>query len=163
MFDLLQVFAVMLVAVAWALSLAHALELPGKLRLDEPTYRAVQRIYYPGFTIAGFAEPAAVLVAAVLLFLTPAGTTAFWLVLIALICMAAMHAILWIVIQPVNKHWMEGQAMSASGASFFRTGGDTAAADWTQLRDRWEHGHVARAGLTSVALLALVASLVILP
>ena len=38
----------MLVALAAALSIAHALERPGKMRLDEATYRAVQKIYYPG-------------------------------------------------------------------------------------------------------------------
>jgi hypothetical protein len=35
------------------LSLAHALEFPGKKRLDEKQYKAVQTIYYPGFTIGG--------------------------------------------------------------------------------------------------------------
>jgi hypothetical protein len=49
----LQVVAVILVAVAMALTLAHALELPGKMRLSNETYLAVQPIYYPGFTIGG--------------------------------------------------------------------------------------------------------------
>lgn len=53
MFGVLQVLAVILVAVAMALSLAHALELPGKMRLDSETYYAMQPIYYPGFTIGG--------------------------------------------------------------------------------------------------------------
>ncbi|MFM9469917.1 hypothetical protein ACKI1K_45495, partial [Streptomyces scabiei] len=53
MLDALSVIALLLVAIATGLSLAHALEFPGKLRLDEPTYRAVQTIYYPGFTIGG--------------------------------------------------------------------------------------------------------------
>lgn len=35
MFDTLQVLTVLLVAVAMALALAHALELPGKLRLSK--------------------------------------------------------------------------------------------------------------------------------
>jgi hypothetical protein len=43
----------MLAAVTMALSLAHALELPGKLRLGKEQYLAVQPIYYPGFTIGG--------------------------------------------------------------------------------------------------------------
>jgi hypothetical protein len=37
-----------------ALSLAHALEFPGKLRLGKDAYLAVQQIYYPGFTFDGF-------------------------------------------------------------------------------------------------------------
>ncbi|TIX44521.1 MAG: DUF1772 domain-containing protein, partial [Mesorhizobium sp.] len=51
----LMIATLLLVAVSMALSLAHALELPGKLRLKEATYRSVQAIYYPGFTIGGFA------------------------------------------------------------------------------------------------------------
>ncbi|HET7883004.1 MAG TPA: hypothetical protein VFL55_19120 [Acetobacteraceae bacterium] len=45
-----------------ALSLAHALEVPGKLRLPRETYIAVQQISYPGFTIGGaFGESGAIL------------------------------------------------------------------------------------------------------
>jgi hypothetical protein len=47
---MLQVVTVFLVAVAMSLALAHALELPGKMRLEKATYIAVQIIYYPGFT-----------------------------------------------------------------------------------------------------------------
>ena len=50
MFDILQVVTVLLVAVAMALTLAHALELPGKMRLTKDVYYAMQHIYYPGFT-----------------------------------------------------------------------------------------------------------------
>jgi hypothetical protein len=61
MFRVLQVLTVILVAVAFALSLAHALELPGKMRLDKETYYAVQPIYYPGFTIGGISEPVGII------------------------------------------------------------------------------------------------------
>ena len=53
----LQIVTATLVSIAMALALAHALELPGKLRLTEQTYRAVQTIYYPGFFLGGLAEP----------------------------------------------------------------------------------------------------------
>ena len=49
MYVALQVLTVMLAAVTMALSLAHALEFPGKLRLKKEQYLAVQPIYYPGF------------------------------------------------------------------------------------------------------------------
>jgi hypothetical protein len=61
MFDTLQVLTVLFVAVAMALTLAHALELPGKMRLTKEIYFAMQPIYYPGFTIGGFAEPASLI------------------------------------------------------------------------------------------------------
>ena len=50
MLQLFEVVAVLVVAIVMALSLAHALELPGKLRLSKEDYLAVQPIYYPGFT-----------------------------------------------------------------------------------------------------------------
>ena len=44
---ILSVLALLLVAVTMGLSLAHALEFPGKLRLDEPTYRLFRRSTIP--------------------------------------------------------------------------------------------------------------------
>jgi hypothetical protein len=63
----LTILALLLVAIAFGLSLAHALELPGKLRLEESAYRTVQQIYYPGFTVGGAAEPLSILALAALL------------------------------------------------------------------------------------------------
>ena len=75
MFSVLQVLTVILVAVAMALSLAHALELPGKMRLKQEMYYAMQPIYYPGFTIGGISEPAGIILTIILLFLTPLART----------------------------------------------------------------------------------------
>ena len=77
MYFLLQVTTAFLACVTFALSLAHALELPGKLRLDKETYCAVQTIYYPGFTVGGFAEVLSVIAAAALLLMTPTQSAAF--------------------------------------------------------------------------------------
>lgn len=143
-----------------SLSLAHALELPGKLRLSKEQYLEVQPIYYPGFTIGGIAEPAGLLVLFVLLFYLPAGSTAFWLTTGALVALTAMHAAYWLLTHPVNNFWLKEFQLKGLGARFFRVGtanreGDTQA-DWTALRDRWEYSHVLRAvlGFISLALLA---------
>ena len=77
MFSVLQVLTVMLVAVAMTLALAHALELPGKMRLAKDAYYAMQPIYYPGFTIGGFAEPAGMILTIILLFFTSVGSADF--------------------------------------------------------------------------------------
>ena len=75
MFHVLQVVTVMLVAVALAMSLAHALELPGKMRLGKDAYVVVQSIYYPGFTIGGGVGEVGGLLASILLLLfTSRGT-----------------------------------------------------------------------------------------
>src|SRR5690554_5131958 len=54
MFRSMQVATLLCVAIAMAFSLAHALELPGKMRLGREAYLTVQPIYYPGFTFGGF-------------------------------------------------------------------------------------------------------------
>ena len=59
MFDALQALVLILTMLALVPALAHALERPGKARLSEAQYRAVQPIYYPGFTVAGIFEPTA--------------------------------------------------------------------------------------------------------
>jgi hypothetical protein len=78
---MLHVLAITLVALAMAPAVAHALELPGKVRLPKEAYVTVQQIYYPGFTIAGVGEFAAFIAVALLLWSTPRGSLAFWLAL----------------------------------------------------------------------------------
>jgi hypothetical protein len=73
----LQVITVFLVAVAMALSLAHALEFPGKMRLTREAYLATQTIYYPGFTIGGFGEALGLVATLLLLLLIPRSSPAF--------------------------------------------------------------------------------------
>ena len=47
MLQTLQILSVMFAAFTMAQMLAHALEFPGKRRLDRDTYLKVQAIYYP--------------------------------------------------------------------------------------------------------------------
>jgi hypothetical protein len=122
MYLALQVLTVMLAAVTMALSLAHALEFPGKLRLKKEQYLAVQPIYNPGFTIGGIAEPAVILATLALLIVTPAGTAAFWLVAGALAALVMVQVIFWSKTQPVNSFWLAETAPSRSATRFFQTG-----------------------------------------
>src|SRR5918998_4719161 len=85
MFLIIQVVTVFLVAVAMSLSLAHALELPGKMRLDRDTYVAVQAIYYPGFTYGGLGEGLGMVATLVLLFIIPVSRAAWWWTLTAFV------------------------------------------------------------------------------
>src|SRR6266705_3308745 len=155
MFHTLQVLALVLVAVAMALALAHALELPGKLRVPKDTYLAIQPIYYPGFTIGGISEPL------LLMIVTSVTTAAFWLTLCAFLTLAAMHAVYWFAVHPVNNFWLKDFHLQGAGAAFFlvdplRRRGGTSNPDWTALRDQWEYAHLLRAvlGLLSLTLLA---------
>jgi|SRR5688572_10359366 hypothetical protein len=161
MLNVLQLTTLLLVAITMTCSLAHALELPGKLRLPKETYLAVQPIYYPGFTfVGGIAEVAAIAMLVVLLFVTPSGSTAFVLSLSALAALVILEAIFWIFIQPVNKVWLADQKLGAAGNAFFRTENrPSSSADWTTLRNRWEYSHLVRGVLATVALMLLATAI----
>jgi hypothetical protein len=155
--SVIHLLTVLLVTIAFALSLAHALELPGKLRLTKDAYAAVQLIYYPGFTIGGFSEPMSVLFTVILLFFMPFRSTDFWLTLVALLGLIGMQLVYWLLTHPVNKFWLEDSSSSRVGAGFFALGKEgTRPEDWTRLRDRWEYSHVARTGFALVSFLALL-------
>ena len=165
MFDVLQVLTVILVVLAMAPALAHALELPGKMRLIKDAYFAMQPIYYPGFTIAGgIGEAGGMISTLILLVLTPLGSADFWLTLVALLGLIGMQAVYWLFTHPVNKFWLQGEKLSGFSSGFFSFASargpgrqsETRPVDWTDLRDRWEYSHVVRAGLSAVSLIALV-------
>ena len=162
MLALLQVLTITAAAVSMALSLAHALELPGKMRLTKDQYLAVQPIYYPGFSIGGMAEPLSIVLTGVLVLLLSDGSTEFWLALAALPILIAIHAVYWLLTHPVNNFWLKDFKPRGAGAKFFAIGtrnsqGRSLAADWTQLRDRWEHSHVVRAVLGFIGFVLLAA------
>jgi hypothetical protein len=159
----LQVVTVFFAAVAMSLSLAHALELPGKMRLEKDTYLALQEIYYPGFTYGGLGEGLGMVATLLLLFLTPADSPAFWWILTAFIALLAMHAVYWLVTHPVNKFWLKDTRLQGLGGEFFAldpmkkgTAAEADAEGWMKLRDKWEYSHVLRAVLAAIALISLI-------
>ena len=158
MYTALQISTVMLTAVSMSLALAHALELPGKLRLNKEDYLAVQTIYYPGFTLGGIAEPASIVAAFILLIATPNNSVQFWLVAGALAALAAVQVIFWTMTQPVNKYWLRNTELSRAASGFFETGAAVMAGDWTQMRDRWERSHVFRAIAAALGLFLVTAA-----
>ena len=105
----LEILAVLITAIVAAPAIPHAAEFPGKRQLNRVDYFTVQRIYYPGFTLLGAAEPLALLITALLAVFTPRGGM-LWLILCALIALVAMHAIFWVFVQPTNKYWLERTA-----------------------------------------------------
>jgi hypothetical protein len=169
MFLTLQVLSVCLVAVAMSLALAHALELPGKMRLNKEVYLATQPIYYPGFTIGGgIGEGGGMVSTLILLVVTPRPSVAFQWTLWALIGLVAMHAAYWVFTHPVNKFWLGDYQLKGFSGGFFgfdpagrsapsATGED----DWKRLRRRWEYSHVARAALAATSLVFLVIAVAI--
>jgi hypothetical protein len=158
-----QILAIVLTALAMAPALAHAFEFPGKRRLDRNTYLTVQAIYYPGFTLLGVAEPVALLAIVVLLFLMPRHGPAFLMAALALICVLAMQAVYWLITHPTNRYWLAGAeaTLSKTGTRFFAIGSAAHSADWTNLRNRWEYSHIARAALSFLSFVLLTLSAVL--
>ena len=157
----LEVIAILLTAVVLSLSLAHALELPGKMRLGREAYLTTQTIYYPGFTLGGIAEPLAIIAVLALLISTAPVSTRFWQLLISLVGLAAVQIIFWFWVQPVNRIWLKEVQLGRAGAAFFgkqgqaTDGGDSTLEGWRALRDRWESGHVARAAFALISFVLL--------
>lgn len=164
MFEILQILTLLLVVLAMSPALAHALELPGKMRLSREAYTTMQPVYYPGFTVAGgIGEVGGMVFTTILVFATPYGTADFWLTLTALLGLVGMHAAYWVLTHPVNKFWLEDEKLSGFGSGFFsfaseRESGDQN--DWSSLRNRWEYSHVVRAILSAMSVVALAIALV---
>jgi hypothetical protein len=156
----LFVVTVILAAFAMTPAVGHALELPGKMRLNKDEYRAVQRIYYPGFTIAGNVEVLSLVSVFVLLAVLPAWSPSFWLIIVALSSLIGMQIVYWVAIHPINKVWLEGQPLSHGAAAFFAAGRQMKtnghAPEWTDSRNRWESAHLVRAVLAIVSFVSLV-------
>jgi hypothetical protein len=166
MLTVLQAIATGLTVVALSCSLAHVLELPGKLRLPRDAYVTVQSIYYPGFTLAGLSEPLGILVLGLLCLLMPQDDPAFWWTLAAAALLVLVHGLYWLLTHPVNRFWVEGQDLGRLGRGFFgkatATGTEyTAEEVWLQRRNRWELSHVLRAIGTAGALALLLVSLTV--
>ncbi len=152
----LQVASLVLVAVARGLALAHALELPGKMRLNKRGYETVQAIYYPGFAWGGAAgEVGGILSTAFLLALTPAGGARFVWTLAGFVAIAGTHVVYWTVTHPVNNFWLRDTELARPASAFFAMFAAAPGADWRTLRNVWEYSHVARAALAMASLVAL--------
>ena len=123
MLNVLQIVTAVAVGIAIALSLAHALEFPGKRRLTKGAYYSVKPVYYPGFTIGGgIGEFGGLLLLIVLLLLTPRGGTIFWLTFIALVGLIGMQMVYWVFTHPVNKFWLKDQQLDRAGTGVFSLG-----------------------------------------
>ena len=160
----LTILCLMLVAAKFGTSLAHVAELRGKLRLEEETYKAVQTIYYPGFTLVGLiGELGSMIALAVLLYLTPYGISRFWWTGAALALLVAAHGTYWLMTHPVNNFWVKDVVMAAPGSSFFSTFADAKAGDWTELRNRWELSHVIIACFATLSLSSMAVATSLFP
>src|ERR1051326_631108 len=94
-------------ALAFGLTLAHDLEIPGKRMLSGAEWLAVQNTFYGGYAIlGGVAEVLGLISTAVLLFWLARRRTAFVLALLAALSFAGMLAVFAFGNNPINQQVM---------------------------------------------------------
>lgn len=140
--QLFRFLAVVFAGLVLSLALAHALEMPAKLRLAPHDYLIVQQIYPTFGAVGAIIEPAAVACAFVLAFIVRRGR-AFRPALVGALCLVAALLIWVAIVNPVNTSW---QAAGAAGVP----------ENFDSLRIRWEWGHAARATLSLAGFVSLV-------
>jgi hypothetical protein len=160
MLPALHAAAVVMTAVVMAPALAHALEIPGKRRLDLATYRVVQQIYYPGFTLIGALEIPTLALVIGSAAATSSNSSAFLLRCAGALGCLVLVLTYWLWVHPINREWLRDTGVTSAGADRFfglqrsTQPGGTVEAD--TLRDRWERGHLARAAAVALSLVAQV-------
>jgi L-cystine uptake protein TcyP (sodium:dicarboxylate symporter family) len=142
-----SVCAALMVAMIFGLALAHVVELPGKLRLDGPTWLTVQQNLYVGFgPLAAVVEPLGILFTWVLACMLRKNRAVFRLLLLAALCTTAGLGEWVSVVSPMNT-LLNGWTAA------------TLPPDWTACRNQWEFGHAVHAILFGVAFCALLAAM----
>jgi len=146
---LFRFVTILLTAALATMTFTHLWQLPARMEYDAGLWFTTLGLYEmlgpggPGPAV----ELAAVVATTLLAAFVWARRPAFGLTAAAALLLILSFAGWWIFIQPVNvlmHSWTPG----------------TIPADWVNYRARWEHAHAARAVLTSMALAALVWSVV---
>ena len=149
MTSIMMALALVLASVTVVSPLAGAFEVPGEGSVSRDRYVAIGSRYYPGFTVAGAAEPLAILALCLLLASVAPATGPFWLIALALAAETLSHCLYWVLIAPVNGLLFVRRADSARA---------TDRGDPIALRERQELGHIYRALAATLAFVLLVAA-----
>ena len=140
----LGLIAVVSVAMCLVPAGAHFFELANKMSMSQPEYMTVQKIY-AGWSFFGIAFIAALLLTLTHTFMIRGDRAAFFLSLVAFLCLAATQGIFWLFTYPMNV------------AS---TNWTVTPADFEAARRQWEYSHAVNAVLTFVALVTITASVI---
>ena len=137
-----HVATVLLVALVMGTTLAHALEMPAKMRVSGSFWVECQHLYRFFRYIGGPIEVAAVLISAALAYFT-FGRATFGASLIASILLIIAFVVWAVVTERVNR-----QVAKWTAADIPR--------DWERWRTRWEYSHLVRFLLHFVAFVSSV-------
>jgi len=140
-------------ALALAVPVAHALEMPVRLTYAASLYVAVTHTLYVYFAaIGGAFEVGAIACALTLCLLAWRDPWTTWPVrawaMGGTACLLLAHLTFWAFVHPVNQEFTTWTTQSVPF-------------DWTWFRDQWEWAHAARAALMVLGFCALLRSVVL--
>ena len=131
-------------ALAFGLSVAHVLEIPGKRELSGPAWLKVQHTFYGGFAVVGgLSEILGLLTTAAILFFVWKHRAIFMQTLVGALCFVGMLLAYWFGNRPVN-------------AKISSWTPSTLPADWASYRDYWDYAHATTAVFAATALAILL-------
>lgn len=139
-YDVAFFIALLATALAMGAALAHALELPNKIRLDRDAYFTVQQIYRGWNLLAALLLVELVSIAAVVVmgWRTPSVRIS---ALVALLCLIGAQALFWSFTYPANTATHNWTVQPDN---------------WQELRRQWEYSHAGGAALQIVAMASLI-------
>jgi hypothetical protein len=137
--------SVLLTTVTMAAGFAHLLELPNKMALSREEYLIVQQIYR-GWALLGIAVIGALLSTLILTIVVRASQRLFYLTLTATLCIGLSLVVFFLFTYPTNQQTLNWTMLPEN---------------WHGLRQQWEYSHAVGAGLSFMALMALVLGLLI--
>jgi len=138
----LQLIAILCIAVAMAGGWAHLLELSQKMLLSREDYLMVQQIYR-GWALLGIPVVGALISSIALTSILRNEGMPFYFSLAAALCVALSLVVFFLFILPVNKTTQNWTTLPEG---------------WEALRRQWEYSHAASAFLYFAALASISAS-----
>jgi hypothetical protein len=147
MLKILRFVNLLLVALTLGMTFSHALEYPGKAKLDGVEWLTVQHNVYLAFGVVGaIIEVTAILTTWIVFAQIRSWKLARVLTLLAALCSTAALGVWFGWVDPVNT------ALNAWTP-------ENLPDNWTTFRDRWEAGHAVSAALFLLAFSALVVAI----
>ncbi len=131
-------------ALAFGLTVAHDLEIPGKEQLSGADWWTVQQTFYGGYAlVGGVAEVLGLISTGLLAYLQRARRTACILTMVAAISFAGMLALFAFGNNPLNQQVASWRP-------------ETLPANWREIRNAWDGFHAASSVLAALALISLL-------
>ncbi|HET7275182.1 MAG TPA: hypothetical protein VFI91_08360 [Longimicrobiaceae bacterium] len=141
---ILQVAAVLLLAIAMAGGWAHLMELPNKMALGREDYLTVQQIYR-GWALLGFVIFGALIAIVAIAVLRRGEGAPFYFAVVAAACIVISLLVFFSMTFPTNQVTQNWTVLPGN---------------WEILRRKWEYSHATGAILYLIAMASLTLSII---